>query len=276
MATDPERYLPPHISQRETKLAIDGVDDCLVVSGLALVNAASLGEATQRPTGHEATARGLVRVAVRMRDRLAKDKQTGGLDFSDGSRMVALEWPEYPALTTDDIDFPELVARLKDGHVAVLAGNPSRIARAGSPLHRVGDVGHAIALLRARDRANSTEILTDDPYREAGINKRGEWLPAKDIRQFAYRDSDKTLTAVWTERYGAWTAEANMRRAKNRRIGKLVDSLADAGNIEARLRARIAALEAGQPVDCSDAVAAEHERTLVAAIDKLEAMRAEQ
>ena len=48
-----------------------------------------------------------------------------------------------------DIDFKTLVARLQDKHIAVLAGNPSHID-GPSPLKRVGDVGHAMALLRSR------------------------------------------------------------------------------------------------------------------------------
>ena len=48
----------------------------------------------------------------------------------------------------------------------MLAGNPSHID-GPSPLKRVGDVGHAIALLRSRQRKDGLEILVDDqaPYR---------------------------------------------------------------------------------------------------------------
>ena len=63
--TDPARYLPPHTSQLATKLSADGVDDCLVCSTLALVNGASLGEATRTPQGHEPPTAALVRTAVR-------------------------------------------------------------------------------------------------------------------------------------------------------------------------------------------------------------------
>ena len=68
--TEPSKYLPPHTSQLATKLSRDGVDDCLVASILALVNGASLGEATRTPQGHEPTTAGLVRTAVRMRRKL--------------------------------------------------------------------------------------------------------------------------------------------------------------------------------------------------------------
>jgi hypothetical protein len=51
--------------------------------------------------------------------------------------MVALMWPAYPALRTDDLDFKTLVAHLLGAHIAVLAGTPSHIV-GPSPLKRVG------------------------------------------------------------------------------------------------------------------------------------------
>ena len=205
--TDPGRYLRPHTSQLATKLSADGVDDCLVASTLALVNGASLGEATRTPAGHEPSSAALVRTAVRLRKKLddpntaTHEQQVGPLPPSAAGRMVGLMWPAYPTLRTDDIDFKGLVAPLLGKHIAVLAGNPSHID-GPSPLKRVGDVGHAIALLRARQRKDGLELLVDDPYRPGGKQLRGEWIAARQVRQFAFRDSDSTLTAVWIERYG--------------------------------------------------------------------------
>jgi hypothetical protein len=261
--TDPRAYRPPHTSQLATKLSADGVDDCL----LALVNGASLGEATRTPAGHEPTTAALVRTAVRMRQKLddpataTKEQQAGPLPASAAGRMVALMWPAYPTLRTDDIDFKTLVALLLDKRLAVLAGNPSHI-EGPSPLKRVGDVGHAIALLRARQRKDGLEILVDDPFRAGGKHLRGEWIAAKQVRQFAFRDSDSTLTAVWVERYGAWTAEKAATTAKQ------------AGRTEQRLRARIAELETGIPVDCSPVVAEGLDAERVAIRDLVEARRA--
>ena len=256
-------YLPPHTSQLATRLSADGVDDCLVCSTLALVNGASLGEATRTPQGHEPSTAGLVRTAVRMRNKLddpdtaTREQQKGSLPASAAGRMVALMWPAYPTLRTDDIDFKTLVALLLDRHIAVLAGNPSHI-QGPSPLKRVGDVGHAIALLRARERRTGLEILVDDPFRPGGKHLRGEWIAAKQVRQFAFRDSDSTLTAVWVERYGAWTAERLIAHQKDRRIDRIEEAAAgikEAERTEQRLRARIAQLEAGNPVDCGPVVA---------------------
>ena len=185
-------------------------------------------------------------------------------------------WPAYPTLRTDDIDFKTLVALLQDRHLAVLAGNPSHID-GPSPLKRVGDVGHAIALLRARQRKDGLEILVDDPYRPGGKHLRGEWIAAKQVRQFAFRDSDSTLTAVWVERYGAWTAESLARRRLAKRIDRIEEEAAtaakQAARTEQRLRARIAQLEAGGPVDCTPVVAEALDAERVAIRDLVEARR---
>jgi hypothetical protein len=280
--TDPAKYLPPHTSQLATKLSRDGVDDCLVASILALVNGASLGEATRTPQGHEPTTAQLVRIAVRMRNKLddpdtaTREQQHGPLPASAAGRMVALMWPAYPTLRTDDIDVKTFVALLLDGHIAVLAGNPSHIG-GPSPLKRVGDVGHAIALLRARERKDGLEVLVDDPFRPGGKHLRGEWIAAKQVRQFAFRDRDDTLTAVWVERYGAWTAERLMTRQKDRRIDRLEEAAAtaakEAARTEVRLWERIRQLEAGSPLDCPPIVAEALDTERVAIRDLIEARR---
>jgi hypothetical protein len=138
-------------------------------------------------------------------------------------------WHAYPTVRTDDLDFKGLVALLQDKHIAVLAGNPSHI-EGPSALKRVGDVGHAIALLRARQRKDCLEILVDDPFRPGGKHLRGEWVPAKQVRQFAFRESDSTLTAVWAERYGAWTAESLARRQLARRVDRIEEEAATAAS----------------------------------------------
>ena len=62
---------------------------------LALVNGASLGEATRTPQGHEPTTAALVRTAVRMRNKLddpntaVGEQQSGPLPASAAGRMVA-------------------------------------------------------------------------------------------------------------------------------------------------------------------------------------------
>ena len=98
------------------------------------------------------------------------------------------------------------------------------------------------------------------------------------MRQFAFRDSDSTLTAVWVERYGAWTAESLARRHVGKRIGRIEEEAATvakaAARTEQRLRARLTQLEAGTPVDCTPAIAEALDAERVAIRDLVEARRA--
>lgn len=98
------------------------------------------------------------------------------------------------------------------------------------------------------------------------------------MRQFAFRDSDSSLTAVSVERYGAWTAESLARRRLASRIGRIEEEAAtaakQAARTEQRLRVRIAQLEAGTPVDCTPAIAEALDVERVAIRDLVEARRA--
>jgi hypothetical protein len=97
------------------------------------------------------------------------------------------------------------------------------------------------------------------------------------VRQFAFHDRDDTLTVAWVERYGAWTAERLMARQKDRHIDRLEAEAAaaarEAERTERRLRARIAELEAGSPVDCTPAIAAALDAERVAIRGLVEARR---
>jgi hypothetical protein len=63
-------YLPPHVSQRWTALAADGVDDCRVIETQRLVHHATLGETCTTARGHEMSTQRLVRQAVQLRRSL--------------------------------------------------------------------------------------------------------------------------------------------------------------------------------------------------------------
>jgi hypothetical protein len=190
-------YLPPHVSQRWTALAADGVDDCRVIESQRLVHHATLGETCTTARGHEMSTQRLVRQAVQLRRSLddpatvAKEDQVGPLDTSHARRMIAAMWPQMPRLYPADIDFRELLARLEDGHCASLSGNPARI-RADSSLKRAGDVGHEVGLSGIRTRAGVVELAVDDPYRHGGKSPRVEWRPATEVRQFAYGTATTT------------------------------------------------------------------------------------
>ena len=123
-------------------------------------------------------------------------------------------WPAYPTLRTDDVDFKALVALLLDGHIAVLAGNPSHI-EGPSPLKRVGDVGHAIALLRAR-RAQGRPR---DPRRRPV--PPGRQAPARRV------DRRQAGAPVRLPRLGTSTPHGGLGRALRRLDGRAPDGPAE-------------------------------------------------
>ena len=82
---------------------------------------------------------------------------------------------------------------------------------------------------------------------------------------------------MWVERYGAWTAENLARRRLAKRIDRIEEEAAtaakQAARTEQRLRARIAQLEAGGPVDCASAITEALDAERVAIRDLVEARR---
>ena len=254
--TEPARYLPPHTSQLATKLSADGVDDCLVCSTLALVNGASLGEATRTPAGHEPSTR-----------RTRPDRRP----HAQQARRPGHRYPRAAAWS------PARLGRRSDGrtHVARLPDAPHRRhrlqgARGAAPgpaprrprrqpqPHRGTLTPEAGRRRRPRHRAPAgptAEGRARDPRRRPLPS--GRQAPprrvdaAKQVRQFAFRDSDSTLTAVWVERYGAWTAENLARRRLNKRIDRIEEEATtaakQAARTEQRLRARIARARGRRP-----------------------------
>ena len=124
-------------------------------------------------------------------------------------------WPAYPTLRTDDIDFKALVALLLDDTSPSWPATPptsrdhhrsSASATSATPSRSSGP-GSARTVSRSSSTTRSVR---------AASTCAASGSPAKQVRQFAFRDSDSTLTAVWVERYGAWTAERLMARQKDR------------------------------------------------------------
>jgi hypothetical protein len=262
---NPDRYRPAFVHQHYPKLARDGKDDCRVMMAQALVAAASLGETQRTGLGHEMSIDQLVRQAVAMRDNLDRDEQTGPLNETHTTRMIELMWPEFPLLTPDDIRFWELLERMRNRGVASISGAASRIKNQSSPLHRTSG-GHELGLFDIRGKQGDEELLVYDPWRRAGKGKRGEWRPAVEIKQFAYKDSDQDLLAVFVERRGSLTEERLTARRLN----------AKHAGIESELLARNAALKAQfadtQP-GTATAKAAGWESALVHATGAIEELR---
>ena len=216
MSVNPLKYKPPPISQRDTLLAKDGVDDCLVVSITQAAGSATLGEIFVWPNGNPMGRRNRTALAKRARKALGPSFTTGSLNiFTAGPSMLASLVPDAPSIRPVDITFPKLRELLRTGYCAVLAGNPSHI-KVTSTLKRAGDIGHAVYLHEETDKG----ILGSDPFKPFSP-RFGEWWSPTEVRQFAYKDSDKTLTGCFVIERGEWTREALTAKSKDRRIKAL-------------------------------------------------------
>ena len=264
-------YLPAFVSQRRTALAADGIDDCRVIAAQALAAGASEGETQRNARGNEMNEMSVTQLtqqAVKMRRNLDRDEQTGPLNTSHTTRMIELMWPQFPLLTPDDISFGQLLERLLDGYCASLSGNPGHI-KGDSPLKRAGNVGHEFYLGKARKKSGDIDVLVYDPYRVADKVKRGEWRPANEVRQFAYKDSDRDLTAVFTERKGSLTAESLKARKLNARHAR-AESEIRARN--AQLQRALDACRANDP-QCDPAINAAVNETIGSIVQHAESLR---
>lgn len=218
MSVNPLKYKPPNISQRDILLAADGVDDCRVVSTTWLAGAATLGEIFVHPNGNPMGRRNLVALAKKARRSLGPSFATGPLNTTATTNMLRYLVPDAPTLTYISIPFEELRDYLRKGYSASLSGNPAHI-KGDSPLKRAGNVGHEFGLWGEQN----DRILVGDPYRPYSP-RFGEWRPVKEVRQFAFKDSDRTVTACFVIPRGAWTREALLAVDMSKRLSNLRDT----------------------------------------------------
>jgi hypothetical protein len=242
MTVDAMRYRPLPISQRDTLLAANGVDDCRAVCATYLAATATSGEILITPRGNQMGRRQRTALVKRARRSLGPALATGGLPPSATTQMLRYLVPWAPTLLAADLTFPQLRAKLLDGHCASLSGNPGDI-QGTSPLKRAGDVGHEMFLW------GGTEVrcLVGDSYKP--YSKRfGEWRPWSEVRQFAWKDSDRTLTACFVVKRGSWTmaaiADDDWEEIERRRDARIMQLRAD-------LRAATEELEECR-ADCGD------------------------
>lgn len=227
MTVEAKKYRPLPISQRDTLLAANGVDDCRAVAATYFAATATSGEILITPRGNQMGRRQRVALVKRARHSLGPALATGPLNTSHTTAMLRYLVPWAPTLYPADLTFPALKAKLQDGWCASLSGVPARI-KGDSPLKRAGNVGHEFFLWGGND----DKVLVGDPYKP--YSKRfGEWRPWREVRQFAYKDSDATLTGCFVVRRGSWTmaadADAEWRdivTKRNQRIAELRIDLA--------------------------------------------------
>ena len=250
---DPQLYRPPFTTETDEPTW----DDCNPCSFLMLAASWTAGECLYKPTGDRWD---LKRLRERLRNYLPADKQRGPLDMADARAYLKAEWP-FLDLPMSRSDWPAILTDLRNGHSAVAQGNPSG-APDGSPLRRWttnDDFGHFIFL----DRADSRGIFVMDPLGRGAYD--GEWVPPWHVRAYA---KDGVVNIITVKR-GSETAEARTRR---RAATMLASTVSDYTSTITSLNARITDLQAAL-IPIEDAVAAEHERTITAAVAAVEGLR---
>lgn len=206
MSTDPKRYRPPFLTQR----AVDStLNDCRGVATLHGVADATSGEAVTTARGQEMSQATLRRLCRRMLKSIGHLDTSGGLDTTDTRDMIARVWPKLPIPTVITIDFPEMKRQLIERKAGFsISGVPSRI-KGDSPIKRTS-VPHEFYVSRAS--RDGSKLLVYDGMRPAGKDSRGEWRPAEEVRQFAFKDSDGELVGVVRFPIGAWRAQELVSR----------------------------------------------------------------
>lgn len=239
---DPDRYTPPVITETwgETQFT-----DCIFASGLGVVAMWTTGAVIMA-----ANWRPLKQAALKERRealREASGDLVGGANLRDLARGIKRYWPDLPAFrNTDDGSATDtwdtLWPLLQGSYSIVLCGNPSGIANPNAFLRTAqgdDDYDHAILVIRAL----SDKALVMDPLRPPSSKPR--WIGKQELRQFA-----RKFTVNGRPMHGI------VLRGKCSALGEARAEII-------RLKAQLG----GQPVDCTDAVAAAR----VKALDEAEA-----
>lgn len=252
-----DRFRPPHCNQH----LMPPLDDCRVKATQMLVSAGTNGESVRWPSGAEYSERALNHQAQRMRYDTPGVPDAGPLNVHHARLMVEHEFGFV--LSTPDLTFVDIVDGLENGYCFTLSGDPSNI-NPPSPLRRAGNVGHEFYLDRLG--TSGDHVLVYDPYRDVGPDRRGEWRPIKELRQFSreFRDPDGTVVCTRV-RKGAWREAAEVKRDMAKRIDKMRDQRDEQMQIVEDQRGAIKALR--------DDFRAVREDTLDKVAEKLDELR---
>ena len=262
MSIDAARYRPPVASERLLPKTIHGYNGCRLSAAWSGAAVATLGESTLLPNGR------LKGVAARKRDLERMLRATGEpnrVGFNQSHVPAIHDALGVPTPEPWTGTFEELWR--DEGAAFTIAGNPQDIAGA-STLERLAaqrgwsGADHELLLLPRR----GTHGTIIDPMRPQGGSYSGDRVPKAEVRQFMRSREIEAGGRPVAERYpvGGWTQAALATRRLRRRLDEAEEQ---AEATQKRLRARIAALEAGSgaPVDHSLAVGAalEHERVVI-------------
>lgn len=259
MAVTAERYLPIHVTQvDETRW-----DDCRVCAALMLVQAWTFGSVVQKPNGEFMSPGEIKKFREAMRDRLAADRQIGGLGPADTLKMIAKTWAWLPVPKQVVLSFSVLWERLGDGYAYSVSGNPSEVKNQLSKLRKWtnnDDFGHEILALRKN--AKNDAVLIFDPLAPRYVNGKqykGHWVPKQEFRQFLYLRDGNVLYNTQVK-IGAMSQANRVRIAKNAQMTKIetaydakIERLQEERNA---LALKLAECESRPQTDCSEEVAA--------------------
>lgn len=234
-------YEAPHCTQHGVDSTLNDCAACALVVNLAV---ATLGEFTQDAQGNEMSRDELQRMVRQI--RVAIEDTIGGLDLTQVQQAcVELGFPRPESV---DIRFPQFLAGLKSRQFTYwLAGDPSRI-KGASPRKRC-DCSHAWAVT---DIFKDGDLTLHDPLFAAPSGSRGERVPAAEVRQMAFKDSDGALNLVLRFPRGGWTRAELGLRTLRRTAASLRAKLEvqEARIVELKRR-----LDEGQPApDCDDQI----------------------
>ncbi len=275
MTAQPGRYTPLFISETVVPRPWIG---CGIVTDIHVTARATLGESQTKPNGRpykQADLKDQLEVGLRAFTRVADSN--GIPDRDDAQRIHRAMFPGLPDLIPLlSRDFDEVVEALRPGEWAVSIALYLPAMPAGLAVTRYTRAPHQVGL---HEVVNGTTNVLDGMH-PPSLTWAGHRVPLSQIERAAKAFPDsRGLVMAWKAPVAGWTQEALAVEAAKDRIATLraeksalETQVANKVETIADLRAQLA--NAGN-VDCSGAVAAEHERTLVAAIEKLEAMRGE-
>lgn len=236
MAVNPSKYRPPHIDQHGVDTTLD---DCSSVATAILIGVASAGEYLISSTGRE-MGKAQLHALVRRQRRSVNDTE-GGLTIKQ--RQEICVQAGYPKPLDINLTFQSLKSRLRSRkYVFSVGGNPSKIS-GPSPLKRC-DCSHEWAVVDIRTVKGQDELLVYDPLRPAPPNRRGEWVPAVQVRQMAFKDSDGELNIVLQYPRGRWQKFILATKELEAEVDDLDDKNAQLTKTVKTQRKTIAALEA--------------------------------
>lgn len=221
----PDSYRPPFVTETDEPVW----DDCVPCSIVMLVAAWTLGETTDLPTGPTMSRVRLKRLRERMRDRLPRALQGGGLRPEHAVAMVAAQWPFLPPLLTPKPTWDSLWDQLRTGSAAALWGNPAEVRKPDSPLRRWtanDDFGHCLFVLRA----TATDAWVMDPLGRGAY--KGQWVRAGQLKRYAYLDGERVRSCAVVTIGAQREAAVHARAIRARLLGRIDDLKAQIRPIE--------------------------------------------